>query len=561
MADVKDVPFPIWGDSTGTGATDIPALAGTTVLMPNWQSIPVAEKTYRCKACTGSSEADSRQLRFGLAVPGATALRQGLEALSAQRPLLALWALLRAERLAACYGDEAAAAAARRAAAGVEMPVPPAARRNGSLLLRAPAAAGARVSPERAYEEASEPKTDAAWRFEGFLVGGEVPRVDCGTEAGFQKALGYVRRRLPVIFLNLNLMPSTNKWDMNYLRRHTNEWPGMNVLRSAGGENRYLYYVPEQSDRDMAAFASAPRHASSDMRLSFEGFLDTAKQDPSGRYYLQAPLVLRQPTDAGLTETWSPGIDAELRKDCEQRVNRERLEALQAAGGFGFWSRSQLFVGPSESLSPAHYDQYDNIYMQVEGEKHFLLFDPRAAEGLYAFPVSHPYDEYAMVDLQNVDSKSFPRARRALEKRGAVATLRPGEALFIPTHWWHHVQGTASRGAWSISVNFWFAIHRVLMEGPHPFPQHLELELARHVELLLSDVGGSASVGALARDLQKDAENAELSELDETFFAVRLFLLDRLSALLGAGNVAKFLSEHFPAERFQRSVVSKALRA
>eukprot|EP00439_Symbiodinium_sp_Y106_P015186 s1832_g2.t1 len=38
--------------------------------------------------------------------PCATALRQGLEALSAQRPLLALWALLRAERLAACCGDE-----------------------------------------------------------------------------------------------------------------------------------------------------------------------------------------------------------------------------------------------------------------------------------------------------------------------------------------------------------------------------------------------------------------------------------------------------------------------
>lgn len=67
-------------------------------------------------------------------------------------------------------------------------------------------------------------------------------------------------------------------------------------------------------------------------------------------------------------------------QDCEARVNRRRLEALQAAGGFGYWSRSQLFVGPSESLSPAHYDQYDNIYLQVLGEKRFLLFEP-CAEG------------------------------------------------------------------------------------------------------------------------------------------------------------------------------------
>lgn len=46
-----------------------------------------------------------------------------------------------------------------------------------------------------------------------------------------------------------------------------------------------------------------------------------------------------------------------------------------------------------------HYDQYDNIFMQVAGTKHFLLFDPTAAAGLYPFPAAHPYDEYAMVHV------------------------------------------------------------------------------------------------------------------------------------------------------------------
>ncbi|CAE8593492.1 unnamed protein product [Polarella glacialis] len=160
-------------------------------------------------------------------------------------------------------------------------------------------------------------------------------------------------------------------------------------------------------------------------------------------------------------------------------------------------------VGPSDSLSPVHYDQYDNIYLQVAGEKHFLLFDPGAAEGLYPFPVSHPYDEYAMVDLEHVDCQSYPRARELLTHRGAAVTLRPGESLFIPTHWWHHVQGTAARGAWNISVNFWFAIHEALVAPPHPLPVHLELELARHVELLLSDTCGSAAVGVLAELLRQ----------------------------------------------------------
>eukprot|EP00438_Fugacium_kawagutii_P001019 Skav205827 [mRNA] locus=scaffold160:22675:30958:- [translate_table: standard] len=119
-------------------------------------------------------------------------------------------------------------------------------------------------------------------RFAPWLVGGEVPRVDCRTDEGFQLALRYVAERVPVVMLNLDLMPATKKWDVEYLGRHCNEWPGMNVLRSDGTENRYLYYVPEQADRDMSAFQHAPRHASDDLRLSFESFLQRSKQELTG---------------------------------------------------------------------------------------------------------------------------------------------------------------------------------------------------------------------------------------------------------------------------------------
>merc|ERR1712232_337043 len=118
-------------------------------------------------------------------------------------------------------------------------------------------------------------------------------------------------------------------------------------------------------------------------------------------------------------ETWSPGLGPKLRCDCDQGLNRERLRLIQDAGQFSHWSRSQLFVGPTETLSPVHYDQYDNIFLQVCESKHWLLFDPGAAEGLYPFPVSHPYDEYAMLDLEQVDTALFPRARERLAGRGA----------------------------------------------------------------------------------------------------------------------------------------------
>ncbi|CAJ1407847.1 unnamed protein product [Effrenium voratum] len=868
-----------------------------------------SRRSFRCAALAArrrapqSKRRQPNELLHGVPeCAGSRALAAGLQALAAGRKHRAAALFLRAERVAQ---DQALRAAARRSVDTAAIEVPSPARREGSLLMRE-VAQGGRASAARAFEEVGAPAADATGRFEPWLVGGEVPRVDCQTPEGFQRALGYVARRVPVVMLNLDLMPASKRWDVEYLRSHTNEWPGMNVLRS-GGENRYLYYVPEQADRDMSAFQHAPRRASADLRLSFENFLAAAQQDPQGRYYLQAPLVLRQADGRGLRETWSPGIGAELRADCESRVDRRRLEQLQDGAADGCHSASDMeeppaeFLqdiskwtsgGPSEDVSDeeiqwmlsrrpltavtvqqlahdygeaeaqamwkalaacglerlrptlrwpgvgtrwrrfvrwaqemdpapdtpekalagfaralgrvttyralsldalglrriveaqeifprgqlevsperltqvveehgvakvvvarlyiAHLKRligYDpsvslhddwqttsciasgytgsdkkvhlfevsvpvvescglrlsevevyappllgprygpskegwfcfqapafpaGVYFdrtvqrteryglysvpflpqrllrmwrfpsaaavgeaiaafaqrqeemqrrcpqawslpetetsnaqclvqppealasgrarsclwglakaavlsldgaarkerskgglaQVAGEKRFLLFDPGAAEGrgaerLYPFPVAHPYDEYSMVDLEHIDSRSFPKTAM-LQKRGAVACLRENEALFVPTHWWHHVQGVApSSHAWSISVNFWFAIHRVLLEGPHPFPPHLELELARHLELLLSDVGGSASVGSLARDLLQDSQE-EFAQ-DEAFLPLRNFVLDRLATLLGPENVAAFLSQHFPPERFQRSVVARAL--
>ncbi|CAE8740827.1 unnamed protein product [Polarella glacialis] len=45
-------------------------------------------------------------------------------------------------------------------------------------------------------------------RYEPWLEGGEVPRVNCGDPAGFQNALSYIARHVPVVMENLGLMPA-----------------------------------------------------------------------------------------------------------------------------------------------------------------------------------------------------------------------------------------------------------------------------------------------------------------------------------------------------------------
>mmetsp|Transcript_32650 Transcript_32650/g.53732 ORF Transcript_32650/g.53732 Transcript_32650/m.53732 type:complete len:184 (-) Transcript_32650:33-584(-) len=173
-----------------------------------------------------------------------------------------------------------------------------------------------------------------------------------------------------------------------------------------------------------------------------------------------------------------------------------------------------------------------------------------------------------MLDLEQVDHKSFPRAQQELAGRGSCTTLGPGESLYIPTHWWHHVQGAASKkDSHSISVNFWYTITNVVVQAPHPLPLHLELELARHVEFLLSDVCGSSAVGQILEALHADvednssaqgAENAEAE--DFVSLPVRNFVLFRLARLIGAESARNFVHEYLPRERFNRVVVLRALR-
>ncbi len=62
-----------------------------------------------------------------------------------------------------------------------------------------------------------------------------------------------------------------------------------------------------------------------------------------------------------------------------------------------------------------------------------LLISPAYAHtGMYAFPLHHPYDGYAMPDLDRPDTEAWPLLRRV---RGRAAVLQPGDALFVPAYW------------------------------------------------------------------------------------------------------------------------------
>lgn len=108
-----------------------------------------------------------------------------------------------------------------------------------------------------------------------------------------------------------------------------------------------------------------------------------------------------------------------------------------------------MWFGSSGNVTPLHFDPMNNLFCQVYGRKKFSLFDPLQTEYLYPFPDSSPMPHVSLVNIEHPDPKRFPRFALA---RPIEVVIHPGEVLFLPAFWWHHVRSLET----SISVNFWW---------------------------------------------------------------------------------------------------------
>jgi hypothetical protein len=101
-----------------------------------------------------------------------------------------------------------------------------------------------------------------------------------------------------------------------------------------------------------------------------------------------------------------------------------------------------------------HYDVSYNIACVVGGRRRFTLFPPEQRANLYVGPLEFTLagQPISMVRLEAPDHARFPRFHEALE-HAQVAELEPGDALFIPYMWWHHV---VALDAFNLLVNYWW---------------------------------------------------------------------------------------------------------
>jgi hypothetical protein len=104
--------------------------------------------------------------------------------------------------------------------------------------------------------------------------------------------------------------------------------------------------------------------------------------------------------------------------------------------------------------TPTHVDEWNNIACVVAGRRRFTLFPPEQIANLYIGPLDFAPTGAAMsmVSLQNPQLERHPKFREALAA-ALSSELAPGDAIFVPPLWWHHVE---SLEPLNVLVNYWW---------------------------------------------------------------------------------------------------------
>jgi len=119
-------------------------------------------------------------------------------------------------------------------------------------------------------------------------------------------------------------------------------------------------------------------------------------------------------------------------------------------------SNPRIWVGNKVTIQ-AHFDQSDNVACVVAGRRRFTLFSPEQISNMYVGPIDNTVagPQLSMVNISNPDYNKHPKFKQAMGS-AMVAELSPGDAIYIPSLWWHHVE---SLEEFNVLVNYWWATH------------------------------------------------------------------------------------------------------
>lgn len=165
-------------------------------------------------------------------------------------------------------------------------------------------------------------------------------------------------------------------------------------------------------------------------KIDFNQLLDRLfalnNQDNAPTYYMGSTEI----------NNWFPGL---------AEHNTLKLDGITPLTSVWLGNRSRI---------AAHYDFPQNLACNAVGHRVFTLFPPEQIGNLYPGPMEFAPggQDVSMVDFAAPDFARFPKFAEALQ-HAQVAQLEPGDLLFIPSMWWHHVE---AQDAFNVLISHWW---------------------------------------------------------------------------------------------------------
>lgn len=227
------------------------------------------------------------------------------------------------------------------------------------------------------------------------------------------------------------------------LRGLVNDWPAVQAARASPTQlARYLAGFDNGSAVDAILMPPEARGQIS-YNDAMDGFNFVRNRLPVSRILEQLARY------AQFDDPPAVAVQSALLDDCLPGFAAEnRLAVLDPAIAPRIWIGNRVTV-------PAHFDESMNVACVVAGRRRFTLFPPEQVANLYVGPLDFAPTGAAMsmVRFAAPDFAKFPRFGQALAA-ARISELGPGDAIFIPTLWWHHVESLDSQ--LNVLVNYWW---------------------------------------------------------------------------------------------------------
>ena len=130
---------------------------------------------------------------------------------------------------------------------------------------------------------------------------------------------------------------------------------------------------------------------------------------------------------------------------------------------------ARAWIGNRIQVAP-HYDLQENVGVVVAGRRRFTVFPPGQLPNIYPgpFELTPAGTPISMVDPHHPDLERYPRYAEAMAT-AQRAELAPGDAIYIPYHWWH---GVDSLEPVNLFINYWWSDAPAGVGGPYDALMH-----------------------------------------------------------------------------------------